>query len=185
MVLFDIVALMWLWDVSINSISIVNLVLAIGLAVDYSAHVAHAFMKSTGTNDERVVKALGEMGADVTHGVLSTFLAVVVMASSKSYIFVLFFRQFFGICLFGAFHGLMFLPGDIRAHFWSASLHPVAEGVVSCCALHQAQPAPRTPQSAPCTPQRTEIFTKCRHRFTNPLWYFPDTVRALLDVASH
>jgi Niemann-Pick C1 protein len=32
------------------------------------------------------------------------------MAGSKSYIFVLFFRQFFLICLFGSFHGLVFLP---------------------------------------------------------------------------
>jgi Niemann-Pick C1 protein len=55
-VLFDIVGFMWLWKISINSISIVNLVLAIGLAVDYSAHVAHAFMHVTGTRDERMIK---------------------------------------------------------------------------------------------------------------------------------
>ncbi len=55
-VLFDIVGFMWLWKISINSISIVNLVLAIGLAVDYSAHVAHAFMHATGTRDERMIQ---------------------------------------------------------------------------------------------------------------------------------
>mmetsp|Transcript_9528 Transcript_9528/g.18486 ORF Transcript_9528/g.18486 Transcript_9528/m.18486 type:complete len:1147 (+) Transcript_9528:168-3608(+) len=110
MVLFDIVGVMWLWDISINSISIIYLVLAIGLAVDYSAHIAHAFMSHTGTNDERVMKAISEMGADVSHGAMSTFLAVVVMSTSKSYIFTLFFRQFFAICLFGFGHGMIFLP---------------------------------------------------------------------------
>mmetsp|Transcript_48713 Transcript_48713/g.121665 ORF Transcript_48713/g.121665 Transcript_48713/m.121665 type:complete len:1144 (-) Transcript_48713:178-3609(-) len=110
MVLFDIIGVMWLWDVSINSISIVYLVLAIGLAVDYSAHIAHAFMSATGTHDERVVTAITEMGADVAHGAMSTFLAVVVMSASKSYIFILFFRQFFAICLFGFSHGMIFLP---------------------------------------------------------------------------
>jgi len=110
MVLFDIIGVMWLWDVSINSISIVYLVLAIGLAVDYSAHIAHAFMSATGTHDERAVKAITEMGADVAHGAMSTFLAVVVMSASKSYIFILFFRQFFAICLFGFSHGMIFLP---------------------------------------------------------------------------
>mmetsp|Transcript_39650 Transcript_39650/g.92790 ORF Transcript_39650/g.92790 Transcript_39650/m.92790 type:complete len:1186 (-) Transcript_39650:188-3745(-) len=110
MVLFDIIGIMWLWDISINSISIVYLVLAIGLAVDYSAHIAHAFMSATGTHNERVVTAITEMGADVAHGAMSTFLAVVVMSASKSYIFILFFRQFFAICLFGFCHGMIFLP---------------------------------------------------------------------------
>lgn len=110
MVLIDVVGLMYLWDLSINSVSIVNLVLAIGLAVDYSAHVAHAFMSATGTNDERAKKAMCEMGSDVIHGAFSTFLAVLVLSTSKSYIFVALFQQFFGICVFGALHGLVLLP---------------------------------------------------------------------------
>jgi Niemann-Pick C1 protein len=110
MVLVDVVALMWMWEVSINSVSIINLVLAIGLAVDYSAHVAHAFMSATGTRDERASKAMEEMGSDVIHGAISTFLAVLVLSTSKSYIFRSMFKQFFGICVFGALHGLLLLP---------------------------------------------------------------------------
>ena len=108
--LIDVVALMWLWNLSVNSVSIVNLVLAIGLAVDYSAHVAHAFMSAQGTLDERACKAMQEMGSDVIHGACSTFLAVLVLSTSKSYIFVAMFQQFFGICVFGALHGLLLLP---------------------------------------------------------------------------
>ena len=36
--------LMVIWDVSLNSVSMINLVKAIGFAVDYSAHVAHAYV---------------------------------------------------------------------------------------------------------------------------------------------
>ena len=50
------------------------------------------------------------MGTAVVHGAFSTFLAVLVLSASKSYIFRIFFKQFFGICVFGAAHGLVLLP---------------------------------------------------------------------------
>ena len=106
----DILGLMWLWGVSIDSVAIINLVLAIGLSVDYSVHLAHCFMQTPGTRQERTDKALEEMGVAIVHGAISTFLAVLVLSTSKSYIFVIFFKQFFGICIFGAAHGLCFLP---------------------------------------------------------------------------
>jgi predicted RND superfamily exporter protein len=106
----DILGLMYLWGLTIDSVAIINLVLAIGLAVDYSVHVAHAFVQTPGTRQERVDHALEEMGTAVVHGAFSTFLAVLVLSVSKSYIFRIFFKQFFGICLFGAAHGLCLLP---------------------------------------------------------------------------
>ena len=49
MVDVNILGLMWLWGLTIDSVAIIGLVLAIGLAVDYSVHVAHAFMQTRGT----------------------------------------------------------------------------------------------------------------------------------------
>jgi len=106
----DILGLMQMWGLTIDSVAIINLVLAIGLAVDYSVHVAHAFLQTPGTRQERVDKALEQMGTAVLHGAFSTFLAVLVLSISKSYIFRIFFKQFFGICVFGAAHGLCLLP---------------------------------------------------------------------------
>jgi len=106
----DILGLMHMWGLTIDSVTIINLVLAVGLAVDYSAHVAHAFVVAKGTRQERADTALAEMGTAVVHGALSTFAAVLVLSTSQSYIFRVFFKQFFGICIFGAAHGLIFLP---------------------------------------------------------------------------
>ena len=101
---------MQMWGLTIDSVAIINLVLAIGLAVDYSCHIAHSFLQTKGTRQERVDHALEEMGTAVVHGAFSTFLAVLVLSASKSYIFRIFFKQFFGICVFGAAHGLVLLP---------------------------------------------------------------------------
>ena len=54
--------------------------------------------------------ALRKMGSSVFHGGLSTFIAIVVLAPSKTYIFVVFFRLWFGIILFGMLNGFIFLP---------------------------------------------------------------------------
>jgi len=41
---FMLLGLLYYWNVTLNSITVVNNVIAIGLAVDYSAHIGHAFL---------------------------------------------------------------------------------------------------------------------------------------------
>ena len=65
----ELFGLMVIWDVSLNSVSMINLVMAIGFAVDYSAHVAYAFVVSNKLSvNERVVEALSTVGASVLLG---------------------------------------------------------------------------------------------------------------------
>ena len=88
MVDVDILGLMWLAGLTIDSVTIINLVLAIGLVVDYSAHVAHSFVVAKGTRQERADHALSYTGSAVFHGAMSTFVAVVVMSASTSYVYI-------------------------------------------------------------------------------------------------
>ena len=60
--LVDLCGFMHTWDISIDVVSAVNVIIAIGLCVDYSVHVAHAFLANAGTRDERVKLALTEIG---------------------------------------------------------------------------------------------------------------------------
>ena len=98
------------WGLTIDTVSCTNIIISIGLCVDYSAHVAHAFMSSTGTRCERVNNALAEIGPAVFNGGFSTFLAFVLLAGSKSHVFATFFKVFFLVVLFGLFNGLLLLP---------------------------------------------------------------------------
>eukprot|EP00058_Branchiostoma_floridae_P007566 XP_002593054.1 hypothetical protein BRAFLDRAFT_74381 [Branchiostoma floridae] len=108
--LVDLGGLMHFWGLTIELSTMVILVLAVGLAVDYSAHVGHTFMLVQGTRNERAKETLLRIGTAVFNGGFSTFLAFVLLSGSQSYIFQTFFKVFFGVVLFGLWHGLVFLP---------------------------------------------------------------------------
>jgi predicted RND superfamily exporter protein len=109
--IIEILGVMYFWGLVIDNVSVINLTLAVGLAVDYSAHVAHCFMLKGGTDKrQRVVESLADIGSPVLNGAMSTFLAVVVLGGSKSYVFRTLFKQFFLTCLFGVLNGMLTLP---------------------------------------------------------------------------
>ena len=39
-----LLALIYYWDLTMNNIIVVNLVIGLGLSVDYSAHIAHTYL---------------------------------------------------------------------------------------------------------------------------------------------
>ena len=106
----DIVGFMRMVGYKIDSVLTVWLVIAVGLAVDYSAHIGHSFMKHYGTRQERLCKVLGEIGTAVVHGGTTTFLSVLPLALSESYVFYVLFLTCFLTVLLGLFHGVFFLP---------------------------------------------------------------------------
>jgi len=110
MTVVDILGCMYYWGLVIDNVSVIQAVIAIGLCVDYAAHVGHCFMLKNGTNSERVVKCLADVGAAVLNGGVSTFLAVLLLSLSKSYVFRVLFQQFFLTVVFGLAHGMMLLP---------------------------------------------------------------------------
>uniref|UniRef100_A0A183SY07 SSD domain-containing protein n=1 Tax=Schistocephalus solidus TaxID=70667 RepID=A0A183SY07_SCHSO len=65
-ILVSVMGLMVLWNISLNAISLVNLVVCIGISVEFCAHIVRAFAISTKVNRvERSLDALSEMGCSV------------------------------------------------------------------------------------------------------------------------
>lgn len=120
-------------DQPIEFVSALVLVLAVGFSVDYSAHIAHAFLHSNGTSgDERARDALSSIGKSVVCGGFSTWLAVVLLPFSNSYLFerVIFWSMTFTVG-FGMFHGLVVLPVLLSLVHDFRQWHSGQEGAIS------------------------------------------------------
>ncbi|XP_043921296.1 NPC intracellular cholesterol transporter 1 isoform X2 [Protopterus annectens] len=66
MIVVNMFGVMWLWSVSLNAVSLVNLVMCCGISVEFCSHVVRAFSVSTKpTKAERAEEALAHMGSSV------------------------------------------------------------------------------------------------------------------------
>ncbi|KAG1927990.1 patched domain-containing protein 3-like [Pimephales promelas] len=110
-VIVGVAGFMALWDVSLDSVSMINLVICIGFSVDFSAHISYAYVSSEKSSaNEKAMDAINKLGYPIVQGAVSTIAGVVVLAAAKSYIFRTFFKIMFLVILFGAVHGIVFIP---------------------------------------------------------------------------
>ncbi|XP_008110596.2 patched domain-containing protein 3 [Anolis carolinensis] len=110
-VIVGVAGFMTYWNVNLDSISMINLVICIGFSVDFSAHISYAFVSSEKpSGNEKAVDALYHLGYPVLQGAASTVLGVAVLSMATTYIFRTFFKIMFLVILFGAAHGLIFIP---------------------------------------------------------------------------
>ena len=98
------------WGLTIDITSMNILIISVGLCVDFCAHIVHGFLIGKGTRHERVVFVMENIAPAVLNGGFSSLLALSLLVTSRSHIFISFFKIFFMICTFGLFHGLVTLP---------------------------------------------------------------------------
>ncbi|KAL8935084.1 MAG: hypothetical protein Q9216_005591 [Gyalolechia sp. 2 TL-2023] len=126
MILVAIIGTMALANVSLNAISLVNLIIAVGIAVEFCAHIARAFQFPSASvlarapqgwrlqrgRDARAWASLVNVGASVFSGITVTkFLGVAVLAWTRSKIFeIYYFRVWLALVVWAAGHALVFLP---------------------------------------------------------------------------
>eukprot|EP00752_Nemacystus_decipiens_P014689 g13085.t1 len=108
----ELLGFVYHWGLEVNAINVIELIMAVGLVVDYMVHIVHFFLHQDPTiaKDLRIGRALGEIGPSVVVGAITTFLGIMPMAFANNVIFRVFFRMFFVIITFGFFHGVVFIP---------------------------------------------------------------------------
>lgn len=110
-VIVGVTGFMAFWNVNLDSISMINLVICIGFSFDFSAHISYAFISSSETSvNKKSIEALYMLGYPVLQSAISTIIGVCVLSAAKAYIFRTFFKIMFLVMFFGAAHGLIFIP---------------------------------------------------------------------------
>ncbi|KAJ0176158.1 hypothetical protein K1T71_008332 [Dendrolimus kikuchii] len=111
LVLVNMMGVMYIWNIPLNAVSCVNLIISIGIAVEFCSHIAYAYATSIKPSNERVTDALKRVGQTVVTGITFTNIPIIVLAFSYTELIeVFFFRMFFSIVILGFLHGMVFFP---------------------------------------------------------------------------
>lgn len=106
-----VMGFMVLWNVPLNIISMICLVLSVGFCVDYSAHVCYVYVNSHYEDvNVKLQNSLKKIGYPVFQGCLSTILGVIVLSRAPSDVFIIFFKIIFLVMIFSFVHGVFLLP---------------------------------------------------------------------------
>jgi Niemann-Pick C1 protein len=92
-IIVNLGGLMYWWNITLNAVSLVNLVMAVGISVEFCSHITRAFSIEPGTDKvKRAEKVLVTMGSSVLSGItLTKFSGIIVLGFAKSQIFSIFF----------------------------------------------------------------------------------------------
>ncbi|CAJ0578328.1 unnamed protein product, partial [Mesorhabditis spiculigera] len=138
---FGVIGFMTLWDVNLDAISMITIIMSIGFSVDYSAHITYGYVVSPHADPSMKIRdALGALGWPLFQGGSSTILAMCVLSNVPAYMVITFFKTVVLAISIGLLHGLVFLPVFLSIF------------VRGCCILemppdrmlhgHHAQPPP-------------------------------------------
>ena len=93
LILVNLLAFMYWFNITLNAVSLTNLVMAVGISVEFCSHITKYFAKFA--QHDRVVNAKNaviNMGSSVLSGItLTKFGGIIVLAFANSKIFTIFF----------------------------------------------------------------------------------------------
>ncbi|KAK6031130.1 hypothetical protein OSTOST_02721 [Ostertagia ostertagi] len=102
---------MGVFGIKMNPISAVTLISAVGIGVEFTAHVVLAFLTSLGSVDDRLESCLQHMFVPVFHGAISTLLGIVMLVFSEfDFVIKYFFVVMSTLVVLAVFNGLCLLP---------------------------------------------------------------------------
>ncbi|XP_071113742.1 patched domain-containing protein 3-like [Haliotis cracherodii] len=110
-ILLGIFGFMSLWGLSLSSITMIHLIMSVGFSIDFTVHVSTAYMLAKGkTRDERVKHAIIHAAGPIFNGGFSTFIGILTLVRSQSYVFQSFFKIMIFVIVFGMGNAVLLMP---------------------------------------------------------------------------
>ena len=111
LILLGVIGFMYFLDLSLSFMTLIHLILSVGFSVDFCAHICHAFVTASGKDPlEKIQNAIERSGGPILNAALSTFVGLLMLLLSNSYIFLSFFKIMLLVILFGLGHAIFILP---------------------------------------------------------------------------
>lgn len=111
MIVWEVYGFLGLFGVKLSAIPAISIIMAVGVGVEFTAHLVLAFVEARGARAARVAAALDKMYAATWHGCVSTLLGVLMLAfSGIDFIFRYFFLVYLLVVGLGALNGMLLLP---------------------------------------------------------------------------
>ncbi|DAZ93840.1 TPA: hypothetical protein N0F65_002171 [Lagenidium giganteum] len=111
-IVIHVMGLMHPFDIMLNGLSVVNLIIAAGVSVEFCGHFVRMFAKARGSGDERAKIALRKVLVSVLFGITITKvvgLSALTLADSRIFQ-KYYFRMYMAIVLCGVLNGMVLLP---------------------------------------------------------------------------
>ncbi|MCP9258123.1 Patched family protein [Dirofilaria immitis] len=107
---WPLVGLLSWWGADMDPITMIDVLIATGFSVDYTAHIAYKFYKLTGDREERIKQSLHEMCGPMLQAGISTVLCMLPLIFVPTYAILAFAKTVFLDIGLALFHGLFILP---------------------------------------------------------------------------
>ncbi|XP_077918113.1 protein patched homolog 1 isoform X2 [Halichoerus grypus] len=107
----ELFGMMGLIGIKLSAVPVVILIASVGIGVEFTVHVALAFLTAIGDKNRRAALALEHIFAPVLDGAVSTLLGVLMLAGSEfDFIVRYFFAVLAILTILGVLNGLVLLP---------------------------------------------------------------------------
>lgn len=136
-ILLGIVGFVHFWGLTLNSMTMIQIIMCVGFCIDFSSHICHAFIQADVPRNVCVSQALDKAGGPIFNGSIATITGVLVLAFSKSYVFFSFFQVIFLLVIFGLAHAFFLLPVIL------AYIGPEFKDAMKCCILPSGKVSPK------------------------------------------
>ncbi|VDO93769.1 unnamed protein product [Soboliphyme baturini] len=106
-----VIGFLSLWGVTLNPVSVINIIMSLDFPVEYATHICHCYYKLEESNaDEKIKLTLGKVGWSILQGGLTALAAALPLGLVRSYMIRIFFRTIVLVVSIGMLHALLWLP---------------------------------------------------------------------------